>query len=201
MEVIFKMFYKPEIRKAIRARRKNLDPLAIQQASLQVAAQLIHSSRLIESKHIGYYLPHENEIDPYHIISRTQYQDKLLYLPVVDPADNKTLTFYSFNIEEKLQLNRYGILEPFIENKKPFDILQLDIVFVPLVCFDEYCNRIGRGAGYYDRTFAFIKDSIISQRPYLIGLGYEFQKIEKIVPSAWDIPLDMVVTEREIYRR
>lgn len=197
------MFYKPEFRKYIRARRKKLNPIAIQQSSLQIAARLIHLPNLIDSKYIGYYLPQEGEVDPNPIINCEIFLHKLFYLPVIKPEEQKLMAYYSYTAKEPLKANRYGILEPHIEEKKPIDITQLDVVFVPLVGFDHHCNRLGRGAGYYDHTFAFIKNiPYHSKRPFLIGLAYEFQKISpQIVPSPWDVPLDIVVTENEIYTK
>ena len=63
------------------------------------------------------------------------------------------------------------------------------------MAFDVHCNRIGRGAGYYD--FA-LKDR--KKEAILIGLAYEFQKINSIIPESWDISMDIVVTEGSIYR-
>ena len=63
-----------------------------------------------------------------------------------------------------------------------------------MVAFDNYGTRIGMGAGYYDRTLA----------PHLckllIGVAYEFQRMEFIEPKAWDVQLDVVITERNVYR-
>jgi len=74
----------------------------------------------------------------------------------------------------------------------------LDIVFVPLVAFDEKCHRIGMGVGYYDRTFNF-KLANQKQPPMLIGLAYEFQKVPSISPQSWDVPVDAVVSEKQLY--
>jgi 5-formyltetrahydrofolate cyclo-ligase len=196
------MFYKPEIRKPLRARRKQLTPVTIQQHSLQIAARLINLNKLLDAKNIGYYLPTEGEADPLPIVRTAILQHKEFYLPAIASESEKLLAFYPHHTNEPLQTNRYGILEPKTTGKRPFDIQHLDVVFVPIVAFDKHCNRLGRGAGYYDRTFAFINEPPIrSKRPYLIGLAYEFQKVSEIVPSRWDIPTDMVVTENDIYSR
>lgn len=197
----FNMFYKPEIRKAIRAKRKKLSTITIQQASIRVAAQLIYLPQFIDSKLIASYLPQEGEIDPTPIITCKEHQHKNFYLPVVAPNDNKILTFYPYQISDPFTINRYGIKEPLLNTKQPIALIQLDAALIPVVSFDKYCNRIGRGAGYYDRTFAFTKQLSITKKPLLIGLAYEFQKISKIVPSTWDVPLDIIVTEKEIYSR
>lgn len=194
--------YKPEFRRSIRARRKQLNPIAIQQASLQIAARSLHLGQIFESKHIGYYIADEGEVDSSPIIQSQILQNKLFYLPAIVSHEEKHLSYYLHQPHESMQTNRYGIKEPSTENKKPIDLQLLDLVFVPLVAFDSSCNRIGRGAGYYDHTFAFTQKLMPHQkRPLLIGLGYEFQKIPNITPSRWDVPLDFVVTEDQIYQR
>lgn len=195
------MFYKPEIRKAILAKRKHMDPTAIIQAANQSATRLLRLSQFIDSRRIGHYLADDGEFDPAPIIRIAEMQQKQFYLPVIDPSDNKVMSFYLHNKNEPLTKNRYGIKEPITEGKHPIELHELDIVFVPLVGFDKHCNRIGRGAGYYDKTFAFVNEMTAGKRPLLIGLAYEFQKVYEIVPAEWDVPLDMVITEKETYKR
>ena len=75
---------------------------------------------------------------------------------------------------------------------------ELEVVLVPLVAVDWSGNRLGHGAGYYDRTFAFRRDR---DHPVLIGLAHQFQVVESIKPSPWDVPVDLIVTETGIFGR
>ena len=68
-----------------------------------------------------------------------------------------------------------------------------------LVAFDTSGNRLGRGGGYYDLSFSFLLDPIPTHRPYLIGLGYDFQATHMLRPAPWDIPLQEVITEKNHY--
>ena len=68
---------------------------------------------------------------------------------------------------------------------------------MPLVAFDRACNRIGMGSGFYDKALSKL-DASLSQTN-LIGLAYDFQKVEHIESNKWDIPLDCVVTEKKVY--
>lgn len=194
------MFYKPEIRKKLRAERKNLDKDSVAQAAKQVAAQIIHLPRFLESKTIAFYLPQENELDTAASMQCAADLNKQLYLPVVPEEGDKVLSFFSYQPGDPLVKNRYDILEPDTKTQSTIDRETLDIIITPLVGFDSECNRLGRGAGYYDHTLSFINE-LSGKRPTLIGLGYEFQKISKIEPSKWDIPLDCVITEAQIYQR
>jgi len=53
--------------------------------------------------------------------------------------------------------------------------------------------------GYYDYTFSFLQNQN-TPKPTLVGLGYEFQKMDLIEAYSWDIPLNIVITETQVYR-
>ena len=67
-----------------------------------------------------------------------------------------------------------------------------------MVGFDTKGNRLGMGAGFYDRTFNFKLSEKINT-PLLIGLAYECQKLDNLTPNSWDVPLDYIITEDTIY--
>ena len=77
----------------------------------------------------------------------------------------------------------------------------LDLVIVPLLGFDSDCNRIGMGGGYYDRSFAFTRRYRHIKGPYLLGLAHESQRVEQLDAQPWDIALDAVITEQNLYVR
>lgn len=195
------MFYKPEIRSKMQQRRKALESPAIQQAAELVAAQVIQLRQFLEATHIGCYLAIEGELDPMPIMQCANSLKKQLYLPVIDAkADphNESLQFYSYNLGDPLFKGLHGISAPAHRTALARDIAELDLLVVPLVAFDSACNRLGRGAGHYDRTLNSVKQRG-GRLPYLIGLAYEFQKIPHMVADKWDVPLDTIVTEQNIY--
>ena len=57
-------------------------------------------------------------------------------------------------------------------------------------------NRLGHGGGYYDKTFALER---MDRRPMLIGLAHSFQIVERLEVNPWDVPLDVLVTENEVF--
>jgi 5-formyltetrahydrofolate cyclo-ligase len=68
-----------------------------------------------------------------------------------------------------------------------------DVVLGPLVGFDDAGYRLGYGGGYYDRTLA-----ILSPKPFVIGVGYEFSRLDTIHPQSFDQIFDKIVTEAAI---
>lgn len=75
----------------------------------------------------------------------------------------------------------------------------LDLVLVPLVGFDSRGQRLGMGAGFYDRHFAFLRHRMTWRRPLLVGLAFDVQRVDRLAEAAHDVPLWGVVTERGIY--
>ena len=88
----------------------------------------------------------------------------------------------------------YGILEPVMENSKILEPEDIDLVIVPCVAFDEYGNRCGHGAGYYDRFMACMPPES------LIMVAFEAQRLEKLITEETDIPVRTIVTETGITR-
>lgn len=72
------------------------------------------------------------------------------------------------------------------------DSNDFDLVFMPGVVFDGYGYRVGFGKGYYDR---FLK----KVTGVKVGLCYEFQLIDKIENDDYDVPVDILITEKKIY--
>ena len=87
---------------------------------------------------------------------------------------------------EDLVAGKFGIQEPQPEAKKisPSDI---DIALVSGLAFDEACNRLGRGRGFYDRWLPQITG-------IKIGVGFDHQLIKAVPTESHDHQLDMVVT-------
>ena len=112
-----------------------------------------------------------------------------LYLPVI--GEDLALTFAHWADGAKLQTNRYGIPEPDTAAVR-IELSEMDLVIVPLVGWDRRGGRLGMGGGYYDRTFS------AEARPPVIGLAYAAQEVEVVPMAPWDIPLDYVLTEREL---
>ena len=97
-----------------------------------------------------------------------------------------------------MQANRDGIPEPVAQAGARLRSTDLDVVLVPLLGFDRRGNRLGSGAGFYDRSFAFLGAMQRPARPVLVGIGYHFQEVAEITPESWDVKLDFIATDREL---
>lgn len=97
--------------------------------------------------------------------------------------------------------NRFGIPEPPITSGGLLPARQLDLVLVPLLGFDDECNRLGMGGGFYDRTFAFLRFRRHLRRPFLLGFADEAQHVPSLPAKPWDVRLDAVVTNHALMKR
>lgn len=190
------------LRERLRAGRRAMPADERRQAALAVAALVADCALYARARHVAGYWACQGELDPLPLLERAWAVNKRVYLPVIVDDPVETLRFAPYRPNSALRPNRFKIPEPDLPEAEWLSPEQLDLVLTPLVAFDVAGARLGMGGGFYDRSFAFLQDSASQhKRPYLLGLGYEFQKIpELLAREAWDIPLDAVATEAAFYR-
>lgn len=188
-----------ELRQAMRAKRQALSHAARAACAQSLAQRVAATSLFRHSRHIACYLPVGGEMDPQPLMQHALAADKRVYLPVLAPGATNHLRFASYREGDELIANRLAIPEPVIPPAELIEPMSLDLVLVPLVAFDEQGNRLGMGGGYYDRTFAFLKHRSHPHKPLLLGLAYEFQKVDTLVAERWDVPLHGIATESNLY--
>jgi len=150
-------------------------------------------------QYIAAYLSNDGEVETQAIIESLWACGKACYLPILRSSPQRSLWFGRYAPETTLTPNKFGIPEPSIGEDTISEPWILDVALVPLVAFDLFGNRIGMGGGYYDRTFAYLKDASRPCSLVLIGLAFECQKWDRIPAEPWDVPLDGMVTEKAFY--
>jgi len=105
------------------------------------------------------------------------------------------LRFAPWKPGDPLVSNRYGIPEPDLSPDSLLEAAALSLAVAPLVGFDALGHRLGMGAGWYDRSFAFRHER--AAPPWLVGAAFGAQRVEALGAQAWDVPLDAVCTETE----
>jgi 5-formyltetrahydrofolate cyclo-ligase len=135
---------------------------------------------------LGVYWPFQAEFDPRPLIDWLVATGSAVALPAVVDK-NGPLEYRAWRPSEELVDGVWGIPVP-----KAREIVLPQAVLAPLVGFDRRSYRLGYGGGYFDRTLA-----ALSPRPLAIGVGFEMARIDTIYPQAFDIPMDIVVTEAE----
>lgn len=168
-----------------------MDDAEQQSACAKIVSSVFRSSWFARAHLIGCYLSANSEADTWPIISRAWTMKKRVFAPVTKKLGQ--MYFRELTPESMLVRNQFGLFEPVDGEILPSKRLQ--IVLTPLVAFDEQHNRIGMGGGYYDRSFAFLKNRKQLIQPKLIGLAFNCQRVEKITANPWDIRLYSIITE------
>lgn len=189
-----------QLRQQVRARRRELSAAERQRAARAVARHLESWPVLTCAIRIAAYWACDGELDPEPVLQWAWAADRQVLLPVLTGESAQPLQFAPYRPGTPLRRNRFGIPEPEIATTEWVQPADLDLVLVPLVAFDSTGTRLGMGGGFYDRGFAFrcgVHDP--NRRPYLLGVGYEFQNCAGLVRQPWDVPLDAAVTEQGLY--
>ena len=187
-----------ETRNQIRTLRRDVDSQTHAANSSKICDGFWNLDTFQSAEHVGAYLAFDGEADPMELMTSAFEKGKQIYLPVI-VGKTKPLLFAPWTPSTTMVKNRFNILEPNVEPSKRVDAHRLDFVVNPLVGFDEQCNRIGVGGGYYDRTFAFLNEPGRARTVMLVGFAFELQKLDSIQPQPWDVRLDAVVTESSVY--
>ena len=185
---------KAKLRQQCLAKRKQLSREQAKHAAQQLCNKIASTKIFIQASSIAAYWPHKSELDTIPLLQYAQSIGKQCYLPVIHPTKEKFLLFAEYTLPTALIKNKYGLLEPNIDNAKTIHPSELAIIFLPLIAFDKHGNRLGTGGGYYDAT---LQELDSKQQPMLIGVGYDFQEMPAIPTDPWDIALDLIITVNE----
>lgn len=176
--------------------------------ALSLEEQLLATARIIQNilslsvyhhcKRIGLYQASNHEADLSYFWHHASHEGIITAFPSISQdKNNKIMRFLEADplLENDFIPNRFQILEPGAD-ATVIDIETMDCLFIPLFAFDSAGYRLGHGQGYYDQTLQACPKE---KRPLCIGIGYDFQRVDTLPHDTWDIPLDMVITEKEVY--
>ncbi len=171
------------LRQKIKNLRNAMDIESVKTYSKVITEKLLNLDAIKDLKTFMVYNSFKNEVSTDKIISGLVSLGKIVCYPVT--LDNVMVA--GLPLSSEFTLSKFGVPEP-----KEYKVLDtVDAVIVPLIACDKNKNRIGFGKGYYDK--------FLSKRNTLkIGVCYDFQVIENIMPNEWDIPLDVIITENQI---
>ncbi|MGC9387126.1 MAG: 5-formyltetrahydrofolate cyclo-ligase [Hydrogenovibrio sp.] len=189
------------LRQTCRQKRRQLSQAEQQQHARQACRHLLRSAWLQRPKRIAVYLPQDGELSTLPLIQALWQRHHQVYLPVLQTLRGRHMAFARYQPQTPMKPNQFGIVEPHLPHQQHRTGQQLDLVIMPLTCFDESGHRIGMGGGFYDRTFQFKqRPNAVPNRPRLIGWAHECQKVATIAAAPWDLPMDALITEKRLYR-
>ncbi len=195
---------KSEIRKRMLIRRSAMNPEEVRLKSDAIFSRLCALAEYNQAKTILAYMDIRNEVRTDGFIRRCLNDGKRVALPKVvsvadplevsgtAPAENvPALAVYEIlRPERDVAPGFKGIPEPDASVLKRLDPAEIDLAVIPGVAFDPGRNRVGYGAGYYDRFIGRLRPDCLR-----IAVAYGFQLVDSIPADRYDMQMDMVITE------
>jgi 5-formyltetrahydrofolate cyclo-ligase len=171
---------KPALRAKLRADR---DLFAAESVSAILSPSSFYD-RLQPGAMVATYCPVGSEADPTQLAAAAAERGCRLALPhIVDRAS--PIRFLAWELGEALVTGPFGLRQP-AESR---DEVAPDVILTPLLGFDRRLNRLGQGAGHYDRAFARYESA------WRVGVAWAVQEVPAIPADIWDVPLHAIITE------
>ena len=177
---------KDELRQALLSYRRSLTTEQVAASSAQVVQHILACDAFRKAKHIMGYLAFGRELNIDAVLQQALDQGKQVYVPqIISPTEMRPVRLKDL---EQLVLDRYGIrsVAPPVQELEP---QQLDLILIPGLAFSRTGQRMGMGAGYYDRFLPR------AQQSQWLGIAYEQMLQDSLPQDAYDVPVPQLVTE------
>ena len=178
---------KETVRSRMRARKALLSNDERLSAANAVYRQVEQNPAFMLAERILVYHSLPDELSTLDFIDRWHTR-KRFFLPRVNGVNLDILPYD----RSRLHLGAFHIEEPDGEELTPVE--DIELIIVPGVAYDRRGCRVGRGKGYYDRLLSGTK-------AVKIGVAYDFQLVDDIDTDEFDVPVDIVITDRNVYYR
>ena len=182
---------KGRLRKLALSNRDSLSPVEREQYSAAIANKLMSLPRIQAAKLIMCYRSFRSEVDTAKIVENFLLSGKALCFPVCEKGG--IMHSYCPNDETAWKKSAMGIMEPDREKSRLTAPEDIELVICPLVAFDDKKQRLGYGGGYYDRYLPKCKNALV------LGIAFEAQRLERVPRDEYDLNMDIIVTEKNIY--
>ncbi len=195
---------KSELRQKMKELRNQLTKEERVRYAEELRQRLTGMELWVRSKQLFTYLSFGTEVDTRNMVEEALSGErgpvKQVYVPRVE---GRNMCFYHLTEATLLEPSSFGVPEPVGNNLIPYrgresesEAASPKLMLIPGLAFDLCGNRIGYGAGYYDRYLRehegehFVK----------VGLAYDFQLLERIPSEEQDIRMDYILTPERIIR-
>ncbi len=143
------------------------------------------------------YVSFRSEVATHEFIARLWADGKRVVVPYCASQHLELFCLGSFS---DLEPGTLGILEPKAELREQRDrcvqVQEIHLLVIPGLAFDRQCGRLGYGKGYFDRLLTGARSDAL-----LAAVAFECQLFPAVPMRPYDVRVDAVVTEVDIYRR
>ena len=184
---------KQRLRNDVLALRRKLTTAQRVIRSADILQKLFEIEAVRDATWIHFYVSHGSEVETTGMIAHALSQGKRVTVPKMEPATKRLTLSELRDPARELVPGPIGIPEPKPEVIRPMDVDRMDLFIVPGIAFDQCGNRLGQGAGYYDRLLTPVAGGIP-----IIGLAFELQLVERVPTGDHDIHVNWIVTEKRV---
>ena len=182
---------KKELRKKLKALRNNLTQEEVDVSSHLVAEKILACDAYRKAEHIMGYLAFGKELSVDEILKQALADGKRVYVPeIISQTEIRAVELERFT---DFAYDCFGI-RSVSEPVKVCNPKILDLVLVPAVAYDRAGNRMGMGAGYYDRFLPQTENAI------KIGVAYDALLQDELPYNEYDVPVPYLVSESGIVK-
>lgn len=186
------MLDKKTIREDILRKRDSIDPEIRLKKDNMIMDKVLSSPDFEKAKTILYFASFRSEVATLPHIEGALKRGKRIVLPKVDNIERRLILYEILDTKE-IKPGFMGIPEPEAVPERQRDINDVDLVIMPGVAFDPDGNRLGYGAGYYDKLLAGLKRDIP-----LIAIAYEEQIVNALPSEDHDVRVNKIVTDKRV---
>lgn len=178
---------KKELRKKVLAARDKLLPRQRAAKSREIEERLFSLPEFKAARTVMFFASFRSEVDTGPMIRRALTFGKRVVLPKVTGAELALHEIADF--DNDVAPGAWGIPEP--DESRPVMLDELDMIIVPGAAFDEQGNRLGYGAGFYDKLLPVFRKTTVA-------LAFELQIVPSVPAEIHDIPIQKIVTDRRV---
>jgi len=186
---------KKEVRNIMSKRRKSMSEQEVNRKSKTIIEKVMNTEEFKKSKNLMVFLSFDNEVYTFDLIDKAMDMGKKVVVPYTVKDTYEIIPTLLKNIEEDLEVSSYGYLKPKKDKITAVQEEDIDLTIVPGLAFDKNMNRIGFGKGYYDRYLAKTRKDSKN-----MAIAYEYQVLEEIPYDDYDVKMDYIITEENIYK-
>lgn len=182
---------KRTLRAELRTIRRAMPVQSRVDASAAIATAVLSLPEVMNAATLHVYLSLPDEVDTTHIISTLMELEKSVVVPFMEPDGSMTSVQLLPHEVADIVIGVRGVPAAPMRRLVPHGTW--DVVLVPVVGADRHGNRLGNGAGHYDRLLS-------GGAMPAVALAFDCQLVEDLPVEPHDVALDVIVTESSVHR-